>query len=354
HGRIDRASESTEWGTLDQIRAPVVGNFEVMRPLIAEPSRLRQLGRLEEWSGERFESLSDTFASRRLQGFVRECHGDLHLRNIVVWQGRVTPFDCIEFNPGFRWIDTASEIAFLMMDLDDHGRADLRRRFLNKYLEETGDFGCLLVLRFYEAYRAAVRAKVDLLRLQQGVESRLEETQIVEEWHRYLDLAESYAEPTAPRLIITHGLSGSGKTFGTERLLDQIDAIRIRSDIERHRGSQTRAESDRYSDRARDAVYDRLADLANEILRAGYSVIVDATFLRFRQRQQFLALAQQWKIPFEILPFDADIDTLRARIRSRQGDASEATVAVLEEQIKSREPLRPEEEPFVTTVAGRG
>ncbi len=159
--------DAREWGSPAQVREPIVENFAALRPLIGDPARQRQLDQLQEWSLSTCEALPAILERRQEEGFVRECHGDLHLGNIVQWQGAMTPFDCIEFQPALRWIDVMSEIAFLVMDLDVHGRPDLAWRFLNDYLEMTGDYAGLPVLPLYLVYRAIVRAKVDALRLHQ-------------------------------------------------------------------------------------------------------------------------------------------------------------------------------------------
>ncbi len=391
HNSAPRADEVTAWGSAAQIGEPAAENFETLRSLVVEPSRIRQLRELADWSRKQHRRLTETFTSRRREGFIRECHGDLHLGNVVLWGGRVTPFDCIEFNPGFRWIDVMNEVAFVVMDLDDHARPDFGWRFLNAYLERTGDYAGLRVLPFYLVYRAVVRAKVDALRLQQAGLTGREQQRLATEWHGYLDLAQHYAAsinttvPTEvpntssrstsspnrvshpPCLTITHGLSGSGKTTGTERMIEQPGAIRLRSDVERKRlfgvgASQPRTAAvgeDLYSPAANERTYDRLAELAEDVIRAGFSVIVDATFLKRAQRRRFQQLAADLGVPFQILAFDADENTLRERIQQRQAegrDASEATVEVLERQLHTREPLTEEERSFAhfTSRTGQG
>ncbi len=374
HNRAPCADEATEWGTAAQIGEPIAENFESLRSLVVGPALIRQIGELADWSWHQHQQLTETFTGRRRDGFIRECHGDLHLGNVVLWRGKVTPFDCIEFNPGFRWIDVMNEVAFVVMDLDDHARSDFARRFLNAYLERTGDYAGLKVLPFYLVYRAVVRAKVGALRVQQAGLAGAEQQRLTAEWHGYLDLAQRYTassggetpntascDRTSSRpasrplcLTITYGLSGSGKTMGTERFIEQQGAIRLRSDVERKRLFGVEAEEPMtasvdggiYSPAANERTYDRLAELAQDILRAGFSAIVDATFLKRAQRRRFQQLAAELGVPFQILAFDADEKTLRQRIRQRHAkgsDASDATVEVLERQLRAREPLTDDE-----------
>jgi predicted kinase len=285
---------------------------------------------------------------------VRECHGDLHLGNIAVIEGCPTPFDCIEFNAALRWIDVMSEVAFLLMDLADHGRADLASRFLNAYLEVTGDYGGLEVLRYYQVYRALVRAKVNALRARQAQVSRAEKRRLARLVRDYLDLAAGYTTPRPLALMITHGVSGSGKTSATQSLIECAGVVRIRSDVERKRlhGLAPLARSGSgmgrgiYTPEANVATYAHLERLARQILASGMPVVVDAAFLKRAEREAFRALAIDMGVPFVILGFTAPAELLAARVAARAAsgrDASEAGVSVIARQLATREPLAPEE-----------
>ena len=346
------------WGTAAQVSQPVLDNFADLRPLIDDASRLCQLDRLEDWSRKACDRLASTFEQRRESGFVRECHGDLHLGNIVRWQGTMTPFDCIDFNPAFRWIDVMNEVAFLVMDLDDHNRSDFGWRLLNGYLEQTGDYLGLSVLPFYLVYRAIVRAKVDALRLHQSGLSSSEQRRLTTEWHEYLDLAEWYTRTRQVSLTITHGVSGSGKTTSTQGLVQQCGVIRIRSDVERKRLFGRKATEDAtgavaagiYSPEATERTYARLHRCTQGVLESGFPVIVDATFLRRDLRQQFRSLATGLGVPFQILPFGVDKRLSQERIEHRrhhETDASDATTEVLKHQLQTLDPLSDDELPDV-------
>lgn len=362
HEHASVAPPESVWGEPDEVLQPAEENFDVMLPLIHEPERVAQVGLLQDWTRTTSARLRTAFALRKADGRVRECHGDLHLGNVVRWQGRVTPFDRIEFNPHFRWIDTANEIAFMAMDLRDRGRPDLSHRFVNAWLERTGDYEALRVLPFYIVYRAAVRAKVGLLRLQQATLNPAEQSHLTREWHHYLDLATATTHPAAPSLSITHGLSGSGKTYGTQRLVEKWGAVRIRSDVERKRtlgtaGQNAGIAAGLYGAETTGRVYDLLSKIAGEVIESGFPVIVDATFLKRQQRHLFQTLAEQLKVPFRILHFEADRETLAARIQQRRTagkDVSDATTDVLDWQLATQEPLTEGEMAFVVSGSDPG
>jgi uncharacterized protein len=291
---------------------------------------------------------------------VRECHGDLHLGNMILQDDTVVIFDCIEFNDTFRWIDVASDVAFCTMDLEDRGRRDLAHRFLNAYLEATGDYGLLVPLPFYLTYRALVRAKVAGIRLGQRDISTEEAAPVRQEFESYLDLAQRYTRPARPRLWITHGLSGSGKTYYTQRLLEATGAIRLRSDVERKRlfglaplEHSTGRRLDLYAADVTQRTYAQLAQQATRVIQAGFAAIVDATFLQWAQRDGFRRLAEQLGVPLTILDFQAREATLRQRVARRSAradDASEADLAVLSSQLAAQEPLTAAEQAYTLSI----
>jgi len=347
HAAIAVADASGPYGSADGILRIARRNTEEIAPLIATDSERAQVDDLRDWTEREHARRLATFQRRREQGFVRECHGDLHLGNIARIDGKLVIFDCIEFNDEMRWIDVMSEVAFTVMDLEDRSRPDLAHRFLNGYLERTGDYAGLAVLPFYLAYRALVRAKVALLRSAQAGDGA---SRALADARGYLRLASRYAEAPRPALIVTTGLSGSGKTTLTEALLERISAVRVRSDVERKRMHGlaplarvgARVEQGLYSPAATDSAYDRLRAVARDIVGAGRIAIVDAAFPRRSQRESFRALAAELGIPFVILAFEATEPTLRRRVAARHArgsDASDADVAVLEHQIATREAL---------------
>ncbi|MET0731767.1 MAG: AAA family ATPase, partial [Casimicrobiaceae bacterium] len=293
-------------------------------------------------------------AQRRDYGFIRECHGDLHLGNIAVLDGKPVIFDCIEFNDEMRWIDVMSEVAFTTMDLRDRGRPDLAHRFLDAYLEITGDFAGLGVLRFYLAYRAMVRAKIARLRAHQCTPGDAADALIVE-YGGYLRLAKALAQAPRAVIVLTHGLSGSGKTTVAQALVEAGGAVRIRTDVERKRlhglGSTDRAsvanlDTGLYAPEATQATYRRALALAQEATGAGYVAIVDGAFLKRWQRRLFQELAANTGVALVILDCTARESVLRERIARRHSagnDASDADLAVLDHQLRMQDPLAPDE-----------
>lgn len=358
HQAIAVASADSDYGGPQQVYAPVAENFTQIKQHMQNAAYDEQLSALEDFSETRHDSLRQVFRQRKQDGFIRECHGDMHLRNLVWYNDRPLAFDCLEFNPALRWIDTMSEVAFLVMDLQDRNQPLLAQRFLNRYLEQCGDYQGLSVMRFYLAYRALVRAKVDAIRAgQQGI-AAAEQREAEAEFRAYLELALSYTRPAAPKLIITRGMSASGKSTLTQPLLESLGAIRIRSDVERKRlfGIQADAHSSAgiaqgiYSAEAGIKTYDRLGQLTARALEAGFPVIVDAAFLKHEQRQPFRQLADDRQIPFVILEFSATADTLRQRIRGRVADVSDADLSVLEHQLATTAPLHDHERSYCISI----
>ena len=354
HAGAPAAPAGGPLGTPAAILASALQNFDQMLPLIGTPQERRALKTLRQWTEREQAARRDEFENRKSGGFVRECHGDLHLGNIALLDRRPVPFDCIEFSDDLRCIDVMSEIGFLVMDLIDRHRADLAWRFLNRYLEATGDYGGIAVLRFYLVYRALVRAKIHLMRARQPRIKSGEKRRLLGCFRVYLRLAGQLAAPRRGAIILAHGLSGSGKTTATQSLIEQAGAIRLRSDLERKRmhglaalaASGSGLATGLYTPSKTAAVYLRLGTLAHEIARAGYPVVVDATFLRRTEREAFRALSRHLEVAFVILNFRVPLAVLRARVAARQSrgdDASEADLTVLGRQIAAREPLTPAE-----------
>ncbi len=347
HASIDAAQADSRYGSAEVVNHPVDENFEQIRARISSPALLNRLSMIEQRNHAFSQANRALFEQRKRDGYIRDCHGDLHLNNILLLDGQPRLFDCIEFNPELRIIDVISELAFLVMDLEQHQQAELANLLLNNYLERSGDYEGSRLLRFYLCYRAMVRAKVVTIRLGQSGLTAKEQQDIHHDFDSYLSLAEGYTEPPHPHIYITHGLSGSGKTTLTATLMQRLGAIRIRSDIERKRlfglkGDEQGDTANIYTEEASQRTYQRLADLSVAITQGGYPVIVDATFLKQHERDHFRALADQLGVPFTILHFHAGPEVLTRRIQKRVAmgkDASDADLTVLQGQIKSYRPL---------------
>jgi hypothetical protein len=361
HLQTEVASAASDFGTPDAVRQPVEENFRQIRYILKEQPLLQRLEHIEQWSTQEFSIIRPLLVQRKLQGFIRACHGDLHLGNVVLLKEVIVPFDCIEFNDNLRWIDVMSEIAFMVMDIEDHGRSDFAWRLLNTYLERTGDYEGLAVLRYYLVYRAIVRCKVATLRLNQAGLDEQQTKAIHGSLENYLSIAERYIRSRHAALIIMHGLSGSGKTTVSQQLIESLPAIRIRSDVERKRlhglAPEDRSESELgggiYDAMSTDRTYGRLADLAAAVCNAGFPVIVDATFLRIGLREQFKLLAKKLGVPFRILACLASHAILRGRISEREVlglDASEAPPAVLERQLETHDAITAREQSWTRNI----
>lgn len=353
HLNVPSASKGVFHGDPEHVHAPALENFDQIRERTDAPRHVAWLGLLERWTNREYQQVFQQFALRKQQGFVRECHGDMHLGNIAMVDDVPVIFDGIEFNPDLYWIDVMSEVAFLFMDLEDHGKRQFAFRFLNGYLELTGDYSGLRVFHYYLAYRATVRAKVAGIRLSQGQEAEAQSSSL-RIFERYLQLALSYTQPQTPLLLITHGLSGSGKSTLSAPLAESMGAIRIRSDRERQRifgkgkrdGQASSIDAGVYSSDATGQTYAVLRNLANQVLQSGYPVIVDATFLERAQRDLFRQLAESLSVPLRILFFHAEAAVLRQRIEARRNEAldiSEADLGVLEHQLDTYGGLDPDE-----------
>lgn len=364
HARVPAVEQESEYGTPGAVLAPMLENFEQIRTHLRDKVMLARLQPLERWTRGRHDALWQVLERRRQEDRVRECHGDMHRGNIALVDEELVIFDGIEFNPRLRWIDTMSELAFLVMDLEEADEADRARRLLNRYLELSGDYEGLLVLDFYKVYRAMVRAKVTAIRLGQEDVQPEEAARDRREFERYIALAEGYTRGRSQWIVITHGVSGTGKTRLAMELRDQVPLIHIRSDLERKRlfGLPARARTGAgiqtgiYTREAGDRTYARLLELASLILDAGYSPLVDATFLKASNRAPFLELARAKGYPCSILDLRAPEDLLRDRVRRREAngtDPSEAGLAVLRSQLLLREPLTETERALAIQVETR-
>ncbi len=351
HSKCAVATEDKEFGDPEVLIKPVEECFLQLRPLLFDQTQIEQLSQIEQWCRDEFNRKKAVFQRRKQSGFVRECHGDAHLANMILLDETPVLFDAIEFSERLRWIDVMNELAFAIMDLEDRQACLAGRqaptyasRLLNHYLEWTGDYEGLSVLRFYRVYRALVRAKIAAIRLQQAGENGSEHDSLIEELSSYLQLAlQTCAQPPL-FLCITRGLSGSGKSLLARAARDELSAIGLRTDVERKRrfklavdeSSEGPLKDKMYSAETSEWLYEYLATRAAACLENGYPVIIDGTFLKAEQRALCRAVALKCSVPFLILDIRASPATLRARVERRaQGgvDASEADERILAQQL---------------------
>ncbi|TAN13975.1 MAG: hypothetical protein EPN34_00405 [Burkholderiaceae bacterium] len=334
HLAAPRAAPDSGFGTPERRAAAPLSVLDALR--LAAPSCADAYTAMRRWLKREAAALAPLWHARMAAGFVREGHGDLHLANLVLLDGDILPFDAIEFDPALRWIDIVDDAAFTAMDLIAHERSGFAVRFINGWLDATGDHAGLALWRHALVYRALVRALAAALQPRAGPD--------------YLAVARHLAAALrAPRLIVMHGLPASGKSVVALRIAEAIGAIRLRSDVERKRllglpalADTHAAAADAYSAGATQRTYARLAELARTTLEAGWPAIVDAAFLRRTERARFAELAEELGVPFAIVACHAPEALLRERIaarRLRRDDPSEADIDVLRRLTAAAEPL---------------
>jgi uncharacterized protein len=352
HARLPTSPPTDAWGRAENVQALILRNIDECAQAAEAFHARADVEALREPLAARFCSLAACMATRRADGWVRECHGDLHSGNIV-WRGaRLVAFDCMEFEPAFRWIDVADEVAFLLSDMAARGYALHAHAFLGGYLAQGGDYQICRLLRAYQAHRALVRAKIVALNAEDARNSELELLRTT--FACRVRYATSVLSPLRPRLLLTFGLSGAGKTWLARQLSERLGAIHLRSDLERKRlaglAEAARSSSglgqDLYSECANTQVYAKLRRDAEEALAGGYDAIVDATFGRRNERAEFRQLAQRCGVEISLVKCSAPIEILRARINARAAgaDASEADERVLGWQIQHQDALDAAEE----------
>ena len=358
HQSTQVAGSLVDYGDAKIVYQPVEENFNQIREHIGTQQYDTILDELSAWSHAEYSRLKLFLDMRKQDGYIRQCHGDMHLRNLIWFNDQPMAFDCIEFNDHLSWIDVISEVAFLIMDLQSRNQINLANRFINSYLESTGDYAGLKVMSFYLSYRAMVRAKVDTLRLQQKDLTETERELTKTEFESYLTLARNYTKSVIPKLIIMYGLSGVGKSTVSQQLVDVMGYIRIRSDVERkrmfnidsHEKASEAINKGIYSTKTSEKTYIKLASLAEQVIKSGFSVVIDATFLKYSQREIFQQLAQRLSISYVVLELTAPISVLRSRLLKREGDVSDADLSVLDNQVSILKPFKKHEKDHVIEI----
>ena len=354
HASADVATADSEYGSAPSVHHWSEENLEHLVASVPDSLMPPAFAQLQAWYRNN-TTLLEQVEQRKADGYVRECHGDLHLGNMALIDNEVVPFDCIEFNPELRWIDTISEAAFVAMDLQARGYAGYGWRFINRYLEGSADYDGIRLLRYYIVYRALVRAKVEAL---QVAATQTRSASAFSSTFSYLDLADSWAKRRTAGIIIMHGLSGSGKSTVAAQLVEALGAIRLRSDVIRKQIYNLRPDTDSgsatdqgiYSADSTEKTYQRLQQLTAMITGAHFCVIVDATFLQEARRQQFLQLQTGLDCARIIVNCEAPEETLRKRISERKNDPSEANLEVLEQQIRTQQAISAGEQEMADIV----
>lgn len=348
-------------GTPEQVYEPIVQNFDQIKSLLTDADDIKKINVLEDWSEKEYKRLYETLKHRKENGFIRECHGDVHLGNITLYDNKPVLFDCIEFNEPFRWTDVMADLGFLVMDLDDHEKPDFASQLINTYLMVTGDYNALKILPFYQVYRAMVRAKITLFERAQIKDDEKKSEALTYQYRRFVNLAELYMKKTSPRLMIMHGLSASGKSTIAKQIAKQTRAIHIRSDIERKRLSgldlfaqlYSKVNVGLYSPKMTEKTYQKLSELTEIILSAGYHVIVDSSFLKRKYRELFYEIAKKHTCPFIIISCETPLEKILEWINEREKKTkriSEAYKAVVLMQNETQEILDKHEKNYQVSV----
>ncbi len=352
HAKISTSDYIRGFGEPARVREAIDENFQQTEQYVGRSQTQTQFDETRAYNDRLFAEHSDLFLARMQQDRIRECHGDLHLDNICLWNDRLWLFDCIEFNESFRFVDIMFDIAYVIRDLEASDRSDLSTLFLNAYIEQTGDWEGLQVLPFYVNRQAYVRAKIVSFLLDDPAISAADKEKAKETAARFYRLAWQYSQPRQGKLTLMCGLSGSGKSTTARQLASLSSAIHIRSDaVRKHLGGiplDQRGGSDLYSTEMTQKTYGRLLELGIMLAQQGYSVILDAKYDRYSLREPVLAAAQQQEIPLQIIHCDAPSEVLRSRLQQRTGDIADATADLLPKQFL--EPFSPVELTYVKTL----
>jgi aminoglycoside phosphotransferase family enzyme/predicted kinase len=352
HAHTETNDYIRSFGEVAQGRQAFDENFEQTEQYIGGPQTQQQFDETRAYCDRFFATQKALFDERMQTDRIRECHGDLHLRNICYWNDRLWLFDCIEFNEPFRFVDVMFDIAYIVMDLEARQRQDLSNLFLNTYIEQTGDWEGLQVLPIYVSRQTYVRAKVTSFLLNDPAVPEAEKQKAADTAALYYRLAWKCSQTKAGKLFMMSGLSGSGKTTVARQLARQTNAIHIRSDaVRKHLGGiplMQRGGDDLYTPEMTQKTYDRLLDLGIKLANQGYTVILDAKYDRQALRQPVIAAAAAHDLSVQILHCDAPSEVLRDRLNQRTGDIADATADLLPKQ--QLEPFTEAERPYINPI----
>lgn len=351
HAQARAIPQESELGSLSLIRRNIEENFEQTKMLknkAISARRHRVMRQVMLWSLNRHQ---DLYLLRHAQGKTRECHGDLRMEHICLFEGQLIAFDCIEFNERFRFIDTAADLSFLLMDMEFNGYWKQADTLLHTYVHSSGDHDLLSVVNLYKAYYALTRGKVFGIESTEQEFSPQERSQALDMAARFLDLAWSYAvKLQSPALIILCGLMGTGKSEVAGSLSRELGAEVLRSDVVRktlygidpQQKQLNEYGQGLYSSEATHATYQALSDQAGQMLKQGRPVILDASFGRREYREQAFALARELNLRCILLECVCPDEILVQRLEKRlteAADASDGRTSLLEAQKADFQPV---------------
>lgn len=358
HARTPSNDYIRSFGSVKTIRQAIESNYDHTRAYIDRWHLSAPFAATRHFTESFFAEKRSLFEQRQECDKIRECHGDLHLKNICWWRDKIQLFDRIEFNEEFRFVDTFYDVAFTVMDVEARDRPDLGNAFLNSYLDYSGDWEGVQVLPLYLCRQAYVRAKVNSLTSDDERISAADRNAAATAAIDYYRLAWKYTQPRSGRLLLMSGLSGSGKTTVGRYLARKLNAIHLRSDaIRKHLAGisvETKGSSAVYSAELSEQTYDRLLSAGLTLARQGFTVILDAKYDRRSRRLEALSRAQKHQLPVEIYRCTAPAEVLRDRLARRQGDISDATPDLVDRQLASSEPFGEDEKSCVRIIETTG
>lgn len=336
HQQTETNSYISSFGKIEVINQSIQDNYQATEKYIGIAQILEQYQETKQFTNSFLEDKKDLFLARIKHGKIRECHGDLHLKNICWWHDKIQLFDRIEFNEPFRFVDTIYDVAFTVMDLDARGKSDFGNIFLNTYLEYTGDWEGVQILPLYLCRQAYVRAKVTSFLLDDSNISAEEKEEALKTAKNYYSLAWKYTQIKQGKLILMSGLSASGKTTKAQEIAPVENAIHIRSDaVRKHLANIPliqRGNQEIYSESWHQKTYNRLLKLGILLAKQGFNVILDATYSEQKWRLPVIKQAEINNIPVEIIYCHAPQEVLKKRISQRKNDISDANLEVLLQQ----------------------
>ncbi|MFB2937713.1 AAA family ATPase [Aerosakkonemataceae cyanobacterium BLCC-F154] len=354
HSKCPTNDYILSFGEVAQVRQAFDENYAQTAKYIGLAQTQEQFDATKEFTDNFFATKQEVLTSRIKNRKIRECHGDLHLGNICLWDGKILLFDCIEFNEPFRFVDVMYDVAYGVMNFFVGGHRDLANAYLNTYLEESGDWEGLQVLPLYVSRQAYVRAKITSFLLDDPSIPDADKEQAKFAATQYYKMACDCTKLGQGSLIMMSGVSGSGKSTVAKKIARQNNAIHIRSDaVRKHLAGVSLSEKggeDLYTPEMTERTYSRLLELGILLASVGHSVILDAKYDRQSLRQPVITAATKNHLPLQILHCTAPEAVLRDRLNSRTSDISDATANLLTSQLANAESFTEEEKVFVKTL----
>ncbi|NEP00072.1 MAG: AAA family ATPase [Symploca sp. SIO2E9] len=354
HAQAQTNDYIRSFGKPAQIREAIDNNYWQTQKYIGGPQTQQQYEETKKYTDKFFAQNQELLTQRLQNNRIKECHGDLHLRNICFWHDKIQLFDRIEFNQQFRFVDVMYDVAFTVMDLEARGAKKLANAFLNTYLDQTGDWEGLQVLPLYLSRQAYVRAKVNSFLLDDHniPEAAKQEAQATAS--DYYRLAWEYTKSRKGSLMLTSGLSGSGKTTVARYLARYLGAIHLRSDVLRKNlagiSLEQRGGDELYTPAMTQKTYQRLLELGIKLANLGFPVILDAKYDKLALRGEVIAQANSYRLPVQIIHCIAPESVLRDRLLSRTNDVSDATADLIEQQQAAAEAFTDAEKSLVISL----